>query len=255
MDSLHTTDPLDWAWPEAHKYISNTSWFDPPSLFAKTMAYSLPIASGQTRLLDLGCGSGIIGLYALVEKKAAKVTFTDIQRKGVSEAWLNTGRHVASGAIDPRSVAFLPAMSFVELDRETLGALDLIAFNPPQLPRRFVSREYTEKLGTSRVLSDFRNGGEDGLDVVRAFMTWLAKLKGTRPAAVILLSSFLGRGNIWSAVERCGLTAKLLSEKAIELRPILWDAADSFNAAERKDRGLRRSKTGWTKALFTIQVT
>ena len=51
-------------WPEAFHYVNKSKAFDPPSLFAKALSKTIPIREDQTRLLDIGCGSGIIGIYS-----------------------------------------------------------------------------------------------------------------------------------------------------------------------------------------------
>lgn len=252
------TDSKTWPWPEASKFVSETSYFEPPSLFAKAMSETIPIEANKTRLLDIGCGSGIVGIYCLVEKKAQCVTFNDIQREAISESGSNVATKIEEGQIRPEQADYVVA-PFSDIARSIVDHHSLIGFNPPQLPTDYLDEDYLRKLEVDPSMSIYRIGGTDGLKIVREFFHWYAGLSLPKPAAVILLSSFLGRTRIANAIRTCGLSGTILAETPAPLRKILINAADNFSAAERSERSLARSLTEggsiWMKTFLTVSLT
>jgi len=245
----------DWPWQQASDYISPLSVFDPPSLFAKAMSDTIPIEPGSTRLLDIGCGSGIIGIYCLVKKKARFVTFNDIQDIAILETRANVTRHIQQGTIRETQVASQKG-AFAAIPPSIIAHHNLIVFNLPQLPTDYLDKDYKTKVEADQSMSYFRLGGKDGLKIARNFFGWYAGLKKP-PAAVILLSSFLGKSRIREAIEKHGIEWKILKETKIILREIFTKQADKFskNESEIKDRSLERNADGkWTKKLLTIRM-
>ncbi len=245
-----------WPWQQASNYISPISVFDPPSLFAKTMSETIPIEPGSTRLLDVGCGSGIIGIYCLVKKKARFVTFNDIQDTAILETRANVTRHIQQGTIRETQVAGQKG-AFAAIPPSIIAHHNLIVFNLPQLPTDFLDKDYKRKVKADQSMSYFRLGGKDGLKIARKFFAWYAGLKKP-PAAVILLSSFLGKSRIREAIEKHGIEWKILKETKVLLREIFTKQANKFSKdkAEIKDRSLERNADGkWMKKLLTIQIS
>lgn len=103
------------------------------------------VRTGQ-RLLDLGCGSGVVGLLAA--RAGATVVAVDIEGPAVEAARRNGLQDVRQGDL------FTPVRG---------ESFDLIAFNPPYLRGRPHGR-----LPAARSLSAALYGGDD-LDVVRTF--------------------------------------------------------------------------------------
>jgi SAM-dependent methyltransferase len=240
----------DWLGP--CDYVAELGRSDRPSRFAETMAKTIPIEPNKTRLLDIGCGCGIIGIYCLIEKRAANVTFNDILPEMISVSRTNVKSQVRQGRILASQAAFR-VCGFARMRRNFVVQHDLIEFNPPQLPMRHLSKAARRKITKNGLKRSFRFGGPDGLSVVRRFFSWYARLSGPKPDAVILLSSFLGRIAIGEAVREHGLSWKITSRTRVPLRPILIPAAERASAEERKDRSLKKGRYGdWTKELLTI---
>lgn len=98
------------------------------------------------RVLDLGCGTGVVGLLA--QRAGAQVVAVDVEARAVAAALVNGLRDVRQGDL------FAPVGD---------QRFDLIAFNPPYLegpPRGRFARQ--------RALSRALYGGED-TEVVRRF--------------------------------------------------------------------------------------
>ncbi|MFZ0959545.1 MAG: methyltransferase [Terriglobia bacterium] len=255
MSAQTLTDKKRWEWLEAKAYTAIIGDFDPPSFFAEVMAEAAPIEPGKTRLLDIGCGCGIIGIYCLIKRKANFVTFDDIQSKAIAVTFANLDWHIQQGNIQESQVASLKA-GFADIPASVVAQHDLIAFNPPQLPWNYVTPEYRKEIEASSHQRIFRDGGSrgDGLQFVEKFLEWYGRLGSPKPNAVIVLSSFLGKSLIESTIAQHKLEWELLQEpKRVPLRQILAQSAEGFTEAERNERSLRRAADGkWTKELLAI---
>jgi methylase of polypeptide subunit release factors len=253
MQSLSSSDNEHQPWREALTYVTETGG-SAPSLFAETISKTLPIEPGKTRLLDIGCGSGIIGLYTLVKRKAAFVTFNDIQKEMIAAARVNADKQIMRGAISDSQVAYLGG-DFKSISAQAVARHNLVSFNPPQLPSDALSAKNRAEIEEDQSLSYFRLGGPDGLRIVRDFFHWYSQLADVQPEAVILLSSFLGLSKIRAAIRESNLKSKILTRTTVPLREILSDAAERLSAEEMEDRSLKRTdQRRWTKELLTISV-
>lgn len=116
----------------------------------------LPLPA-TARVLDLGCGSGVLGLSLAAAKPGWHVTLADISPDALALTRENAVK------LELTNVAFVESDLFSALD----GAFDLIAANLPYVPE-------TERATlTTEVLHDpdlALFGGPDGLDVIRRFI-------------------------------------------------------------------------------------
>lgn len=109
-------------------------------------------------LLDIGCGSGIVGIYALLNQ-ISFVYFNDIQHSAIKLSKIN----VSKNSIPIEKYQFIEG-SFNSIDLSNYP-VDIIIFNPPQLPTGLVDIEsFTEESEKK-----FRNGGENGRKIVEDF--------------------------------------------------------------------------------------
>ncbi len=240
-------------WLEAMNYVVETAGHA-PSLFAETVSKTIPIEPRKTRLLDIGCGCGIVGIFCLVERAAAFVTFNDIQDEMILAARLNVERQIAKGTISESQVSYLRA-SFVDIEAQSVAQHDLLCFNPPQLPEKALSPQIMNEFLGNPSLSYFRLGGPDGLNVVRQFLGWYSQLNAPAPRVVMLLSSFLGMSRIRAAIEGFRLELGILARTGVPLRGFLSEAAERFSPKDRADRSLVKDGHGkWTKELLTISL-
>ncbi len=108
------------------------------------------------RVLDMGAGTGCIGLSLAKAWPAAEVTLADISEDALELARLNAGR------LDLR-----PKFFRSDLFEKVAGEFDLIVANLPYVPlseKNSLSREVLRDPATALF------GGTDGLDIVRRFV-------------------------------------------------------------------------------------
>jgi len=109
------------------------------------------------RILDMGCGSGVLGLTLAAERSSWEVTLADVSPEALALARENAGRLEISNA------SFLDSDLFSAID----GTFDGIVANLPYVPE-------TERATMAReVLHDpalALFGGADGLDLIRHFI-------------------------------------------------------------------------------------
>ncbi len=228
-----------------------------PSQFAAAFAQTIPIKPGETRLLGIGSGSGIIEIFSLIEKQAKSATFTDIEPTWLEIAKKNVSLKIRGGLIPAYRVRFLKAAGFAELPYSEIAQHDVAAFNPPQLPYKYVDEVTRRKIDSDPIEQRFRWGGEFGLDVVSQFLNWYSALPKPKPEAVILLSSFLGRKRIGEVIASAGLHPSAPPiETDATLRTMFWPQADRFSVdtAELEDRSLRKIGDTWHKKLLTFRL-
>ena len=252
---LHGTAEAKFTdWRGAGAYVSQISFFDRPSYFAENLCKALPAKRGGQRLLDIGCGSGIIGLFCLLEGKAQFVTFSDIQCHAIAESCANFARHVQRKKLRAGQAAFMEHCPFQKIPREVVAAHDLMVFNPPQIPERYVDSDLLQRAKADASLAYFRLGGSDGLKIVREFLRWYRSL-GTRTPATVQLSSFIGRSLIEKTMADYELRYEMTASELVNLRPMFWKAAEAFSDQQRSDRALCRKKNGvWMKRLLTVSL-
>lgn len=250
-----TLNQQHWEWPGAKTYIRTLGGFDRPSCFAKTLTERIAELPGERRILDTGCGTGIIGIYCLITKKASFVTFNDVQSEAISVTFANISSQIQKGRILESQVACFKS-EFSGIPASIVARHNLIAFNMPQLPTRDVDKDYLRKVEATPSMNYFRIGGPDGLRVARRFLRWYTGLTGTRTEALILLSSFLGKSRIEKVLNESGVKWKLLKTDRVPLRQSLTSRAEKFSARERSERSLGKTHSGkWTKELLPILFT
>ena len=123
---------------------------------------SLPFLRGQagSRVLDLGAGSGCIGLAVASQVADCRVTLGDISEGALRICRQNIRRNDLSDRVAPLQVNAMAAPP------RQLGTYDCILCNPPYIPTGDIA-------GLDVSVRDFEphdalDGGEDGLDFYRA---------------------------------------------------------------------------------------
>lgn len=121
------------------------------------------LAIGGTKILDIGTGSGAIGITLSLETNA-QVTCADISEAAVRVAALNARRlgSPAKFAVCDLGSAFAP------------GAFDMVVCNPPYVPLKGQENIQREVREHEPAVALF--GGEDGLDIYRRLIPEAARL-------------------------------------------------------------------------------
>ncbi|HTO01624.1 MAG TPA: class I SAM-dependent methyltransferase, partial [Microthrixaceae bacterium] len=91
---------------------------------------NLPDQAGQIRIVDLGCGNGVVGLVALIDNPDAEVVFVDESYFAVAsaEATVVTNLGSATGAEFLVGSGLSDLQDHAPIER---GSVDLIFNNPP----------------------------------------------------------------------------------------------------------------------------
>lgn len=109
-----------------HRLINHANVFSRERLDIGTRLFleRIPAAPDRQRIVDLGCGNGVVGLIAAERNPAAELIFVDESYMAVASA--ETNFRNAFGAA--RQARFLPTNC---LDGIAAGSVDLVLNNPP----------------------------------------------------------------------------------------------------------------------------
>ncbi len=115
----------------------------------------LKTSNSNLSLLDVGTGTGVIGISSAKSKKISKLTLLDINPKAVSLAKSNVKQN--QELLRETTVKVLQSDLFTNLPKEKY---DIITFNPPYLPN--------EK--NAEILNEAFFGGWSGIEVTQIFL-------------------------------------------------------------------------------------
>ena len=130
------------------------------------------------RVLDVGTGSGAIGLSIVREHPSATVVATDISQAAADQASANAERLSLAERAEIR-VGDL----FDPIDPAEYGSFDVVVSNPPYVPSAEVAALDREVAGFEPHLA--LDGGQDGLDIFRRMVATAHEL--LRPGGVFLV--------------------------------------------------------------------
>ncbi len=122
------------------------------------LKHAAPALPAQPRILDMGCGSGVLGLSLAAEIPAAEVILADLSPKALALSREN------AASLEIANVTFTESDLFSALGE---GTFDLIVANLPYVPERDRGTLAPE-LAHDPALALF--GGPDGMDVIRRFV-------------------------------------------------------------------------------------
>tara|TARA_B100000900_G_C20548082_1_gene703483 strand:+ start:349 stop:1236 length:888 start_codon:yes stop_codon:yes gene_type:complete len=149
------------------------------------------------KILDLGSGSGCLGLSILDEYYNSNVTFIDISKKSLEIAKINAVDY----GLAERSKFIHLDWEFEEWDLKLIEAennikFDIIISNPPYIPTDDIKRLQKEVKNYDPLVA--LNGGKDGLD---AYKSILPKLRFVvKKYGKIFLEIGKGQENLVSSI-------------------------------------------------------
>ena len=172
------------------------------------------------RVLDMGCGSGIVGLSALGNPAVSHVTFADKNLEALEAARNNLERLGHQGfERHDASVEFVQTDLFKELhdDVHRPDRFDVICFNPPYLPTDPAHVEGSETI--EGPLNAAFDGGLSGRDVLDRFLSQFSSHLNAEGILLLLNSSRsgeYGKGHeeTLEMLEKHGFIAKPLEGQA-----------------------------------------
>ena len=130
--------------------------FETEELVEQVVEYTKDLNKDKIKILDLGCGSGAIGLTLKSILKDSEVTLTDISKDALEVAKLNANNLNLD-------------VTFIESDwfsNVKLEKYDIIVSNPPYIR----TDEEIEEIVKNNEPSLALYGGEDGLDCYRKIL-------------------------------------------------------------------------------------
>lgn len=130
---------------------------------AKASAQSKPL-----RILDIGSGSGVIGISLALNLKDSIIDSIDLNEKAVALTKENAELLLPKHRQDSFQCYHMDYQTFLQKKSDLLGKFDIIVSNPPYIP----SREMATLQKEVRLYEDHRalDGGEDGLSIARDIM-------------------------------------------------------------------------------------
>lgn len=150
------------------------------------------------RVLDLGCGTGVIGIAASLCPKVSSVVCADINPDALALASKNAALNFAQ-----KKMSFVQSDLFGSLANEKF---DTISFNPPYLPTA-----QDEKVAGP--LNRAFDGGADGRAVTSAFLSEFSGHLSKGGVLVLLQSSLSGTQESRELLESLGFGVQVHSSR------------------------------------------
>jgi methylase of polypeptide subunit release factors len=190
-----------------------------PNLYSVMLAEVL-VDRGVTSLLDLGCGSGAIGILAGKES-ARMVSFSDIDRRAVGAAAANA----ALNDVRVEEDAFHESNWLEGLPAAAFG--DSIVCSPPHTPRP--PDALLSKYGWSRSFVRSSFAGIDGLSEISTILAQAARIAydGTITMAV---NGFLSSG-LDSCARDLGFVSVAVKHETVKMSALAMSLRESIEQA------------------------
>jgi len=218
----------------------------PPSgFFTDLLCRQLKI-DPATSLLDIGCGSGVIGIFAL-RMGARYVAFNDIQEAALEVTRCNLELNQV-----PLQACHFYNMPFVSLQLTDLAPeITLITFNAPTMPQELL--DMSTLTPPERF---FRDGGPDGLRVIRGFLDWYINQK-IHPDCLITVCSLAGKKRLTHVITQYDdrLLIHPVAQSYALTRTEVIPGIMKLSPAQQKDRGLILMDGKWHEELYIWNIS
>ena len=160
--------------------------FETEELVENTIRYAKEIFNGKAKILDIGCGSGVIGLTLKQKLPESTVDLIDISKEALEVAKENA----KNLNLD---------VNFIESDlfENVTNKYDIIISNPPYIREN----EEIEEIVKNNEPSIALYGGKDGLDCYRRILKDINKYINN-PCLIAFEIGYLQKDSIISIVEQ-----------------------------------------------------
>lgn len=176
-----------------------------------------PETGGAPRILDMGCGCGIISLACAKANPRSIVLGVDKNPRAVENAENNAKRNGI------KNIEFAQS----DLFSNVVGIFDAIIFNPPYLPTA-----KKEKLrGNLNLAFD---GGRSGREVTGRFLAQFPKFLKRGGTLLMIESSLAGIEETVRRLEKSGFKAKIIDEEKFFFEKIVVIKAKNSNVNKTK---------------------
>ncbi len=118
-------------------------------LFLEVLKKSGYFSHSIRSIIDIGAGSGILGLSFLAFGSHSHVVFTDVN--GSSKHWIRA--NAAINNLDPNDIVFIRSKSLDSILESNIGRFDFALLSPPYLPLFMI-----QGTATTNVITDRRHG-------------------------------------------------------------------------------------------------
>jgi methylase of polypeptide subunit release factors len=175
----------------------------PPRRSTKMLVKNMNTLSGRT-VLDLGCGSGIIGIVAAL-RGAGRVVCLDISLRACRNAVRNFRLNELAERVD------VVAGDGSSCLRDS--AFDVVVLNPPMTP-------------SPRPLPRYTWGGADGREFLRRFLSDIPRILKNGGRLLATASSLVGVDWVASTLESHGLCVRVLECELVKCGKMLRELLD-----------------------------
>lgn len=180
-----------------------------PIIHSQLLLETIVVEKGDN-VLDLGCGTGFIGIITAKCKDPARVICSDINSDAVNICEKN----ILSNRVKDITQCVLSDY-FDNMPPDIL--FDVIASNPPQAPIPPSRVESEKSLSIAHFKSNF--SGSDGLDGLRKILDGLNKFLKPGGQAYFVLHEYLGRKKILDLINVKGYDANVMSTEYATMSP------------------------------------
>jgi HemK-related putative methylase len=160
-------------------------------------------------VLDMGCGSGILGITALKKNTVTKVTFADINPEALLFVKNKLKEEESKDAYITKAklskCQFIHTDLYSKIKKEKSGHnFDMIIFNPPYLPN--------DEFDNERLIT---TGGKNGHEIIEKFLTDSKKYLNNEGIILLIFSTLTGKKIVDDIIKDLKYSKETISRKKL----------------------------------------